>query len=72
MWALHGGCVSSYVCSPVPRPNVFVYVSPIHMNVHQETCLWLAEFVVGVVKTVNVDLALSVKDEGMTFLVRTY
>ena len=40
------------------------------MNIHQETCLWLVEFVYGVVRTINVELALSLKDEGKTFMVR--
>ncbi len=31
--------------------------------------MWLVEFVYGVVRTVNIELAMSVKDEGMTFLV---
>lgn len=53
----------------VPRPNVMVYLSPIHLNLHQESCLWLVEFVHGVVRTVNIELALSVKDEGQSFLV---
>lgn len=48
---------------------MFVYVSPVHVNVHQESCLWLVEFIHGVVKTVNIELALSVKDEGKSFLV---
>ena len=61
--------VSLMFVAIVPRPNVYIYASPVHVNVHQETCLWLAEFVVGVVNTVNVELAFSVKDEGMTFLV---
>jgi len=31
--------------------------------------MWLVEFVYGVMRTVNIELAMSVKDEGMTFLV---
>lgn len=58
------------MCSPaVPRPNVLLYMSPVHVNVHQESCLWLVEFMHGVVKTVNIQLALAVKDEGKSFLV---
>lgn len=57
-----------YVCA-VPRPNVSVYLSPVHVNVHQESCLWLVEFVHGLVRTVNIQLALAVKDESKSFLV---
>ena len=44
-------------------------MSPVHLNFHQESCLWLVEFIHGVVKTVNIELALSVKEEGKSFLV---
>lgn len=53
----------------MPRPNVLLYMSPVHINVHQESCLWLVEFIHGLVKTVNIQLALTVKDEGKSFLV---
>lgn len=53
----------------VPRSNLFVYFSPIHINVHQDSCLWLVEYVNGVIQTVNVELALTVKDEGKAFIV---
>ncbi|XP_019849692.1 PREDICTED: uncharacterized protein LOC100636695 [Amphimedon queenslandica] len=52
----------------VPRPNIFIYISPIHVNFHQEQCLWLAEFVQGVAQTVNLDLLLSAHDEGQHLL----
>ena len=52
----------------VPRPNIFVHLSPIHMNFHQESCLWLAEFVHGVVQTVNLNLLLAAHTEGRVFL----
>lgn len=52
----------------VPRPNIFMYISPIHVNFHQEQCLWLAEFVQGVAQTVNIDLLLSAHDEGQHLL----
>ena len=52
----------------VPRPNVFVYLSPIHINFHQESCLWLAEFVHGVAQTVNLNLLLAAHTEGKVFL----
>ena len=48
---------------------MLVYLSPVHVNVHQESCLWLVEFIHGLVKTVNIQLALTVKDEGKSFLV---
>ena len=57
--------------SPVPRPNLFIYFSPIHINVHQESCLWLVEYVNGVIQTVNLELAVTVKDEGKAFIVST-
>ncbi len=53
----------------VPRPNVSIDVTPIHINLHQQSCLWLVEFVHGVVQTINFDLAVSVHDEGKTVLV---
>lgn len=48
---------------------MLVYMSPVHLSFHQESCLWLIEFIHGVVRTVNIELALSVKDEGKSFLV---
>ena len=48
---------------------MLVYLSPVHVNLHQESCLWLVEFLHGLVKTVNIDLALSVKEEGQSYLV---
>ena len=54
---------------PVPRPNVYVYMSPIHINFHQESCLWLAEFIHGVTATVNVGLAKTAVEEGNAYLV---
>lgn len=56
-------------CLTVPRPNVFIYFSPLHINVDQRSCLWLMEFVYGVVHTINMELAVSVHDEGKTFIV---
>ena len=44
-------------------------MNPVHANIDQKSCLWLVEFVHGVVKTINVELALDVKDEGKSFLV---
>lgn len=62
----------THTLSPtVPRSNMFVYFSPIHINVHQESCLWLVEYANGVVQTVNLELAVSVKDEGKAFIVST-
>ena len=52
----------------VPRPNIFVYLSPIHVNFHQESCLWLVEFVHGVARTVNLNLLLAAHTEGRVFL----
>ncbi len=52
----------------VPRPNIFAYLSPIHINVHQQLFLWLAEFVHGVMRTVNLDLLLSARTEGKMFM----
>ena len=52
----------------VPRPNIFIYISPIHVNFHQEQCLWLAEFAHGVAQTVNLDLLLSAHSEGQHLL----
>lgn len=51
-----------------PRPNVFVYISPLHINVDQLSCLWLVRFVYGVVRTVNMELAVSVHDEGKSYI----
>ena len=48
---------------------MFVYVSPLHINVDQRSCLWLVEFVYGVVKTINMELAVSVHDEGKSYMV---
>ena len=53
----------------VPRPNLFIYFSAIHINLHQDSCLWLVEYVNGVIQTVNLELAISVKDEGKAFIV---
>ena len=53
----------------VPRPNIYVYFSPIHINFHQESCLWLIEYINGVIQTVNIELAVSVKDESKAFIV---
>ncbi len=52
-----------------PRPNVFVYFTPLHVNVDQHSFLWLVQFVYGVVMTINMKLALSVHDEGKSYLV---
>eukprot|EP00731_Ephydatia_muelleri_P006094 Em0003g342a len=52
----------------VPRPNAYIYMSPIHVNVHQESILWLAEFIHGVIATVNVDLAKTAVEEGNAYL----
>ena len=63
-------CICVPFPSPAaPRPNVFVYVSPLHINVDQRSCLWLVEFVYGVVKTINMELAVSVHDEGKSYMV---
>lgn len=35
----------------------------------QRSCLWLVEFVYGVVKTINMELAVSVHDEGKSYMV---
>ena len=58
--------------STVPRPNLFIYFSPVHINVHQESCLWLVEYVNGVIQTVNLELAVNVKDEGKAFIVSVH
>ncbi|KAL5502277.1 hypothetical protein EMCRGX_G009023 [Ephydatia muelleri] len=52
----------------LPRPNAYIYMSPIHVNVHQESILWLAEFIHGVIATVNVDLAKTAVEEGNAYL----
>lgn len=52
----------------VPRPNVFIYLSPLHVNFHQKLCLWLVEFVHGVARTVNLNLLMSAHIEGQEFL----
>ena len=57
---------------PVPRPNAYIYMSPIHVNVHQESILWLAEFIHGVIATVNVDLAKMAMEEGVVLFVPLY
>ena len=54
--------------SLVPRPSVYAYLSPIHVNVHQQLFLWLAEFVHGVVRTINLSLFLSASTEGKMFM----
>jgi len=53
-----------------PRPNIFIYFSPLHVNVDQRSCIWLLEFAYGVVKTINMELALSAHDEGKSYIVR--
>lgn len=64
---LHNGVHSS---SPtVPRPNLNIFFSPLHVNIDQRSCLWLVEFVYGVVHTVNMTLAISAHDEGKSFIV---
>ena len=45
-----------------------MYLSPVHVNFHQEQCLWLAEFVHGVARTVNLNLLLSAQVEGQHLL----
>ena len=52
----------------VPRPNIFIYLSPLHVNIHQEQFLWLAEFTHGVALTVNLNLILSAHTEGQHFI----
>ena len=64
---LHNEC--DVTTPPVPRPNAYIYMSPIHINVHQESILWLAEFIHGVIATVNVDLAKTAVEEGNAYLV---
>lgn len=43
-------------------------MAPVHVSFHQQHCLWLVEFVHGVLRTVNLDLALAVLSETSSFL----
>ena len=52
----------------VPRPNVSIYLSPMHINFHQEQCLWLVEFCHGLARTVNLNLLLSAHTEGQVLI----
>ncbi len=59
----HSLCVSVVITallpSSVPRPNVSISVSPIHINLHQQSCLWLVEFIHGVIRTITFDFSSS-------------
>lgn len=52
----------------VPRPNVSLYLSPLHINFHQAQCLWLVELVHSLVRTVNLNLLLSAHTEGQVLI----
>ena len=56
-------------CS-VPRPNLYVHLTPVHATLHQTSLVWIMDFLHGVLATVNLDLALSVHSEGKAFMVR--
>lgn len=43
---------------------MYAYLAPIHVNVHQQLFLWLAEFTHGVIRTINLSLLLSASTEG--------
>ena len=58
-----------YFLSLAPRPNVYVYCCPIHINFDQKTCVWVARFARTILSTIDATLATSVKKDLVVYLV---
>jgi hypothetical protein len=52
----------------IPRPNLYLHLTPLHATLHQDSLVWIMDFIHGVMATVNLDLAMSIHSEGKAFL----
>ena len=64
-------CVVSLATCLAPRPNVYVYCCPVHINFDQKTCVWIARFARAILNfgTIDTNLATSVKKDFVVYLV---
>ena len=62
-------CIISLATSLAPRPNVYVYCCPIHINFDQKTCVWIARFARAILGTIDTNLATSVRNDFVVYLV---
>ena len=69
MWKLPVLILFLILSSSAPRPNVYVYCCPVHINFDQKTCVWVARFARAILGTIDTTLAVSVKNDLLVYLV---